>query len=111
MWDRSDPASGTVLARRSSVARDLFLSLFAAQAAIVTVSPVLAEVAADLNVSTATCPTGEFPLSGGFETANVGAASWELKRLVRSGNGWRAFGTSTSGGNSTITTFAYCLGG
>ena len=61
--------------------------------------------------ATATCPTGEVAISGGFETANLGAASWELKRLVRSGNGWRAFGTNTSGNNSTITAFAYCLGG
>lgn len=59
--------------------------------------------------ATATCPTGEVAISGGFETANLGAASWELKRLVRSGNGWRAFGTNTSGSNSTITAFAYCL--
>jgi predicted MFS family arabinose efflux permease len=43
-----------VHAPRSSVERDLLLSLFAAQAAIVALSPVLAEVAADLDVSTAT---------------------------------------------------------
>jgi predicted MFS family arabinose efflux permease len=47
-------ATGTGDASRPSVAPGLFLSLFAAQAAVVAISPVLAEVATDLDVSTAT---------------------------------------------------------
>jgi hypothetical protein len=58
---------------------------------------------------TAACPGGSVAISGGFETANVGAAAWQVKRLVRSGNGWRVFGTNQSGGESTITAFVYCL--
>lgn len=59
---------------------------------------------------TATCPAGEVVISGGFETANLGAASWEVKRFVRSGNGWRVFGKNVSGGDSTIDAYAYCVG-
>ncbi|MEZ5062997.1 MAG: hypothetical protein R2700_16080 [Solirubrobacterales bacterium] len=59
---------------------------------------------------TASCPSGQVAISGGFETANLGAAAWQVKRLVRVGNGWRVFGTNLSGGDSTITAFVYCLG-
>jgi len=31
------------------------------------------------------------------------------ERFVRAGNGWRVFGKNVSGGDSTITAFAYCL--
>lgn len=81
MTDRPDAASGTAHQPRPAVARDLFLSLFAAQAAIVAVSPVLAEVAADLGVSTATAgqlrsvsglAAGVAALSMGALTARVG---------------------------------------
>ena len=57
---------------------------------------------------TATCPSGQ-AISGGFETANLGADTWHVKRLLRSGNGWRVFGVNASGGNSTITAYVYCL--
>jgi predicted MFS family arabinose efflux permease len=52
----SGPIAATAAAdaSRPAVAPSLFLSLFAAQAAIVAVAPVLAEVASDLDVSTAT---------------------------------------------------------
>jgi hypothetical protein len=57
---------------------------------------------------TATCPSG-VAIAGGFETAGAGAAKWVVKRLLRSGNGWRVFGTNESGGASTIIAFVYCL--
>lgn len=57
---------------------------------------------------TATCPSGVV-IGGGFETAGAGAAKWIAKRLLREGNGWRVFALNESGGNSTITAFAYCL--
>ena len=79
---------------------------------ITTVSETSASVGNGVSTGvTANCPSGEVAISGGFETGNVGAATWELKRLVRFGNGWRAFGRNISGGDSTITAFAYCLGG
>jgi DHA1 family inner membrane transport protein len=74
-------ATGTADAPRPPVAPSLFLSLFAAQAAIVAVSPVLAEVAADLDVSTATAgqlravsglAAGVAALSMGALTARAG---------------------------------------
>ena len=77
---------------------------------ITVVSATSASVANNANVGvTATCPSGQV-VSGGFETANVGADLWEVKRLLRVGNGWRVYGKNTSGGNSTITAYAYCLG-
>jgi hypothetical protein len=78
---------------------------------ITVVSATSAAVANGVSAgATASCPAGEVVISGGFETQSLGAASWEIKRLVRSGNGWRVFGTNISGGNSTITAFAYCMG-
>jgi hypothetical protein len=77
--------------------------------AITVVSATSASVANGVSVGvTATCPSGEV-IAGGFETAGAGAAKWEVKRLLRSGNGWRVFGVNDSGGASTITAFAYCL--
>jgi hypothetical protein len=57
---------------------------------------------------TATCPSGT-AIAGGFETESTGGAKWIVKRLVRSGNGWRVFGVNESGSESTIIAIVYCL--
>jgi hypothetical protein len=78
--------------------------------AITVVNATSAIVANNVSTGvTATCPVGSVAISGGFETQGTGAAAWQVKRLLRSGNGWRVFGTNLSGGNSTITAFVYCL--
>lgn len=76
----------------------------------ITVVPATsASVANNTSVGvTATCPSG-VAIAGGFETAGAGAAKWVVKRLLRSGNGWRVFALNESGGASTITAFVYCL--
>jgi len=76
---------------------------------ITTVTATSTSVANGESVGvTATCPSGEV-IAGGFETEGVGADKWEVKRLLRSGNGWRVFGVNASGGASTIIAIAYCL--
>jgi len=76
---------------------------------ISVVSATSAKVANGTSIGvTATCPSGQV-IAGGFETEGVGADKWAVKRLLRSGNGWRVFGVNESGGESSITAFAYCL--
>lgn len=108
-----DSVTSTKIAAGSVTQEELATgSVGAAQLRDITVvSATSAAVANGVSAgATASCPAGEVVISGGFETQSLGAASWEIKRLVRSGNGWRVFGTNISGGNSTITAFAYCMG-
>jgi len=66
-------------------------------------------VATGANVSvTATCPEGTTVISGGAQPANFGV---ELTSTLRSGNGWLAQAKNNSGGNSSLSAFAYCLTG
>ncbi len=79
---------------------------------ITVVSATTAKTANGVSTGvTATCPSGEEVVSGGFETESTGADKWVVKRLLRLGNGWRVFGVNESGGESSITAFAYCLAG
>lgn len=108
-----DSVTSTKIAAGSVTQEELATgSVGAAQLRDITVvSATSAAVANGVSAgATASCPAGEVVISGGFETQSLGAASWEIKRLVRSGSGWRVFGTNISGGNSTITAFAYCMG-
>jgi hypothetical protein len=58
--------------------------------------------------ATATCPAGTQAISGGFDGGDGGTA-WRVHRLIRSGNGWRAFGTNQTGVDSFLQAEAYCL--
>lgn len=107
MPSRPIAATGAADASRPPVAPALFLSLFAAQAAIVAVSPVLAEVAADLDVSTATAgqlrsvsglAAGLVALSMGALTGRVG-----LRAMLLVGLGALAAGSLAS---AAATSFA-----
>lgn len=64
--------------RAGGVAATLFLSLFAAQAAVITLSPVLASVAADLHVSTGAA--GQLRTLSGLA---AGATAFAVPRVTR----------------------------
>src|SRR4051812_42686009 len=51
---RTNPVTARAADRIPPAAVTLFMSLFAAQAAVIAITPVLGEVAADFDVSTAT---------------------------------------------------------
>jgi hypothetical protein len=57
---------------------------------------------------TATCPAGTTVISGGGLPSSYAVY---LVGSVRSGNGWTAYAHSTSGANTTLTAYAYCLVG
>ena len=57
---------------------------------------------------TATCPAGTTVISGG---GLPGLYAVYLVGSVRSGNGWEAYAHSTSGTDTTLTAYAYCLSG
>ncbi len=57
---------------------------------------------------TATCPAGTRVIAGGFDPGN-NALAWRVQRSHRDGNGWRAFGTNQTGGDSFMVAKAYCL--
>lgn len=92
--------TGTDDTSRPPVVPGLFLSLFAAQAAVVAVSPVLAEVATDLDVSTATA--GQLRsvsgLAAGVVALSMGALSSRvgLRTTLLLGLGALAVGSVTS---------------
>lgn len=54
------------------------------------------------------CPAGSKLIGGGFDGGGSGIA-WRVQRSQKDGNGWRAFGTNQTGGDSTLVVRAYCL--
>ena len=57
---------------------------------------------------TALCPAGTTVISGG---GLPGLYAVYLVGSVRNGNGWQAYAHSTSGSDTTLTAYAYCLSG
>ena len=92
------------------VARPLFLALFAAQAAVIVLSPVLGVVAADLGVSTATA--GQLRTVSGLAAAatalGIPYASRRLglRSILLWGAGLTAVGSLASAGSPTFTALA-----
>lgn len=76
---------------------------------IVVVTADSADVA-DGNTAgaTATCPAGSVVIGGGYDSGG-NATPWRVQRSYKTGNGWRAFGTNQTGGNSFMRAQALCL--
>ncbi len=55
--------------------------------------------------TTVTCPAGSVVTSGGY-VANDGIRVWHS---TKNGNGWRVFGTNTTGSSKLLNVYATCL--
>jgi DHA1 family inner membrane transport protein len=110
MFSKAIKARTAEGARHSSVTAALFLSLFAAQAGLIALSPVLAQLASDLGVSTATA--GQLRTISGLAAGvtALGAARmgrrFGLRRLLLAGTALLALGSVTSAGAPSFAALA-----
>jgi predicted MFS family arabinose efflux permease len=110
MFSKAIEARTAEGARHSSVTAALFLSLFAAQAGLIALSPVLAQLASDLGVSTAAA--GQLRTISGL-AAGVTALSaarmgrrFGLRRLLLAGAAMLALGSLASAGAPSFAALA-----